>query len=264
MIDAALVIINPFSLNGVKTYDFSWLVTKLMLLGVSFKQVTFISDNVDDIISVFSQLDAQGIKLLVILGGFEFDSDDTVIEAISKFTGQPRQFDAQLYDLLKNRYSYLFSKGLLDFPEMSDERREKAMIPPNETLIENVFGFMPALIFNAHFGNILLLPSEKDGLKAFFDDNLHTELEKLLLSPVILTKNFKTTIRDKTILTPLFKQLKRLYPHLKIDVGNHNVTTQEPMPICLTVSSASEKKAKEILEQAGQIILIGINSIINT
>ncbi|AMK78318.1 MULTISPECIES: competence/damage-inducible protein A [Methylomonas] len=138
----------------------AWLSQQLVELGFTLKRHTAVGDNLEDLIALFTEI-AGRADCCICTGGLGPTIDDLTAEAVSIASGQPLQFDAQVFAEIQEYYARRNRA-------MPEANRKQAMLPQSAVRIDNAYGTAPGFALQFKRCWFVFLPGVPSEMKQMF------------------------------------------------------------------------------------------------
>lgn len=147
----------------------AWLSQQLVTMGFHVSRHTAVGDNLDDLISLLTEI-ASRADCCICSGGLGPTCDDLTTEAVAKAFDLPLQFDQAAFEQIKQ---YFQQKNRL----MPDLNRKQAMLPEGVTRIDNTVGSAPGFCFCQQNCWFVFLPGVPSEMQHLFTETVAADLK---------------------------------------------------------------------------------------
>jgi nicotinamide-nucleotide amidase len=207
---AIIVIGDEILADPRRDTNSDYLVQSLAEAGFAAGSVTYIGDNIEDLIREF-RYSAGHADILIATGGLGPTSDDVTLEAVSQAFGLNLVLDegvlGNIEELFRRRNRF-----------MSDSNRKQAFIPEGSTPIENPMGTAPGVFMNIQGTHIFLMPGVPAEMKSMFTESIlpcikeRFQSAKVDFAAVGVTGITESELYDRIKDIPGIKESARYYP----------------------------------------------------
>ncbi len=226
-----------------------WLAQRLVPYGFAPIRFVTVDDHPDEIAQAIHWLRSADIEVILTTGGLGPTEDDLTLAAIALALGKPLVLHEEALQWVQTRYRDLFERGLVDSPELTEERKKMAYLPDGARMIPNLVGAAPGALVPTPEGWVIALPGVPREMHPMFEQHvlpflLETYRERL--EPVV-TRVFLTGMRDESQIEPHLKELRQLFPmfYFKSKAEHYGGTVDIPLEIMGT---------KEHWEESGEAL----------
>ena len=183
MIAEVITIGDELLIGQVVDTNSAWMAEQLNLVGVKIRQIISISDDEQQILKTLDKA-AQNADVVLITGGLGPTKDDITKTALCKYFHSELVFNQKAYENVER----IFAKRNIPVTELN---RQQAMVPEACTVLENVNGTAPGMMFSKGKVLFVSMPGVPFEMKGIMQDHVLPMLKQ--------SSNLK--IRHRTILT---------------------------------------------------------------
>ncbi len=247
-----LTIGDEILLGQIVNTNATFISRKLVKIGIDPRWITVVGDSEEEILNALKIAFARA-DVLVVTGGLGPTHDDITKYAVAKFFNSPIILNADLYEKLRKRFA---ERGRV----MPEVNRNQAEVPQKATILPNLIGTAPGLLFRESGKFCFILPGVPAEMERLLQDavipflSIHASSEKSCLSYETLrtTGIFESKLMEKLgDIQPILRRVKLAFlPHYY------------GVDLRLTVKSASKAECEERLREAEKLIRAAIDSYI--
>ncbi|MHA1215261.1 MAG: competence/damage-inducible protein A [Candidatus Hodarchaeales archaeon] len=247
--------------NTINT-NATFLSKKLTDLGFEVKKILTLPDEREMVVPELSECISRGFfRVIIITGGLGPTWDDSTAVFLSEALDTPIELNMRGLEIVTQRYNELFSKGLVDTPEITPARKKMAYLPKGAEPIFNPVGTAPGISITLEEFNtwIISLPGVPREMEAMYSI-LEPRLKQLQAQEHVnhYSESLTVPYQDESLLAPILAQVRT-----KFDVWIKSLpeTYQEKKKIKLVLSYTSDQKglAKEKVKDAKEYLFKLIN-----
>lgn len=218
-------------------------------LAFRVRSITILDDVEEEMVEAFRNALAQKPAFILVTGGMGPGHDDLTRESMAKATGRPLRQDKQAVEMLAKGYRRWFAKGVVDAPELNEDRLSIAEVPEGSVCYENPIGTAPAVRLRVDETTIFLLPGVPAELQRLF--TLYVMPALSAEGPGTLKKaiHVEWPRGDESALKRTLTDIGRRYPGVSSRarvLGDEEVSIR----ISLFGEHADERELDQMLEQA--------------
>jgi nicotinamide-nucleotide amidase len=216
----------------------AWMGTELNLTGIRINRITSVSDNKDEIISALGGALSRADAVLI-TGGLGPTSDDITKETLAEYFGGKLVMDP---GVLENITERLRRRNL----KMNENNRSQAMVPDNCTVLQNLTGTAPGMLFERGGKIVVSMPGVPHEMKHIMKEHVLPLLAGRLPGGVIIHKNIMTYGLAEAILA---ERLATFESQLPEEVRLAYLPAYGVIKLRLTATGSDEQQIRNTVRQ---------------
>ncbi len=189
-----------------------FMANHLTQLGFRVRTIQVLDDVEQEVVAAFRQALALEPSYILVTGGMGPGINDITRQCAAEAAGLKLVLDETAQTYLQNSYRRLFAKGVVDSPDLDEERLKMATIPAGATCFENASGTAPAVSFKTGKTTFFLLPGQPEELRRLFTQFAQPHLEKDGPSGFRETVHIDYPGGDESVVSRLLGDLGRRHP----------------------------------------------------
>ncbi len=169
---AGILAIGNEVLDGlVLDTNSNWMELRLVALGLQIKRLVSVRDEIEEIGKALDFL-MDECDVVITSGGLGPTHDDMTLKAIAVALGLEIKEDSQALAIVERQYKDLFTKGIVQSPDLTDARVKMAQMPEGSIPLDNRVGGAPGVRLETTKTVIFSLPGVPSELKFIFEDSV--------------------------------------------------------------------------------------------
>jgi molybdopterin-biosynthesis enzyme MoeA-like protein len=234
-----------------------WLSRRITSLGCIVGLHIVVGDKVEQVVAEVEQCVLQGFSVVIITGGRGLSSHTVTLEALSRFSGRSRAYDAGILENLRQWYLQLFRAHRTDYAELDLPRRELASIPLGSMILAGEPGVVPGVLLSLEKVDLISLPGDSRELQAIFLQWVEPYLLKSLVPPSIARREVRTTFHDPGLLEPVLARVHHEFPSVTSSIISPGSSGSNLITVILQAKGSSESEAAQMLDKAMALLYLG-------
>lgn len=192
----------------------NFMAHKLSEAGCRVRGIQVLDDDVDAMVAAFRSALATKPSYICTTGGMGPGHDDITREGVAQAADLPLELDPKAAEMVTVAYRRLFAKGIVENPDLNDDREKMAILPKGSICHENPIGTAPAVQLRVGETQIFSLPGVPQELQRMFT---------LYVLPTVqaegktrkMVRHIEFPGRDESVLTRLLADMSRRFPGLR-------------------------------------------------
>jgi len=226
-----------------------WLCNEMNSMGFFTREIVFLRDDVYSISSHIKRLISSGTDIIIITGGLGPTYDDKTLRAIADATDRSLKLNKQAFEMVKERYEFLYENGIVKEKSMNTYREKMAILPEGCIPIRNPNGAAPGIMINEKGTLIFALPGVPSEMKRMFDEEVKAIIEKELGIWAYSEKHIFLEHRDESTIAEILEEISKKHDvYIKSRAGIYN--NEKKMVITLASRAENDEKAREKIKVA--------------
>jgi len=216
----------------------AWMGTELNQIGIRINRITSVSDNKDEIISSLDEALSR-TEVVLITGGLGPTSDDITKDTLAGYFGGKLVMDNEV---LNNVTERLRRRNL----QMNENNRRQAMVPDNCSVLQNLTGTAPGMLFEKSGKIVVSMPGVPHEMKHIMKEHVLPLLADRLPGGVIVHKNIMTYGVAEAMLA---ERLVIFEKELPAEIRLAYLPAYGVIKLRLTAAGSDEKKIRKTVRE---------------
>ena len=208
-VNVGILVIGNEILDGiVLDTNSQWLINNLKPLNLHVKETFCIRDDVKEISKTLQQIINDGCRIIFTTGGLGPTFDDMTLKGVSSAFALPLTINEKALEIVSRQYADLYSKGIINSPEITESRKKMAILPQGSTPLDNRVGGAPGVLLKIQDTQIFCLPGVPRELMWIFDE----EVKPILVKDVegVYVENIVyLPLKDESTLAPIIDEVMK-------------------------------------------------------
>lgn len=210
--------------------------------GLRVRTVQVLDDVEEEVVAAFRHALSLEPRYVLVTGGMGPGLTDITRECAAKAADLPLVVDDTAKQFLANSYRRLVAKGVVEDPELTEERLKMATIPQGAACYENLSGTAPAVSFDVGSTTMFLLPGQPEELRRLFTQYIQPRLEQDGPGGYREAVHIDYPGGDESLISRMLGDLGRRHP--KVHSRARLQGTEDDLTIRITLSvEGSERSA---------------------
>ena len=228
----------------------NFMAGKLNATGVRVRSIRVLGDDEEAMVRAFEEALADQPGYIFTTGGMGPGHDDITRECVAKAAKLELQPDQVATEMVGRSYRRLFAKGIVDDPELNEQRVKMATIPVGSSCYDNPIGTAPAVRLAVGDTQFFLLPGVPQELQRMFT---------LYALPIIQAdgpwsnkkaRHIDYPGRDESVLSRVLIDMARRYHSIHTRARLQGDDPSLGIRITLTGEHTDETELDQLLERA--------------
>lgn len=244
----------------VKDENGFWLCREMNSMGFSASELIFLRDDISSISSHLKRLISKGVEIIIITGGLGPTYDDKTLSAIADATGRQLKLNDKALEMVKNRYAYLYGKGIIKEKGMNANREKMAIIPDGAVPITNPAGAAPGIMLRYGKSIIIALPGVPSEMKRMFQEEVKNIIENEFGTWVYAERNIFLDYLDESAIAEVIQSVARSQ-NIYIKSRSGTFEGEKKMVITLAARAENIDLANEKIDKAMKELFFYLNEM---
>lgn len=223
----------------VKDENGFWLCREMNSMGFSAGELIFLRDDISSISSHMKRLISKDTEIIIVTGGLGPTHDDKTLSAIAEATGRQLKLNDKALEMVKNRYAYLYEKGIMKEKGMNANREKMAIIPDGAVPIRNSVGAAPGIMLRHGKSMTIALPGVPSEMKCMFQEEVKKIIENEFGIWAYAERNILLDYRDESAIAEIVQSIARSHD---VYVKSRAGTFESERKMVITLSARAENK----------------------
>lgn len=244
----------------VKDENGFWLCREMNSMGFSAGELIFLRDDISSISSHLKRLISKGAEIIIVTGGLGPTHDDKTLSAIAEATGRQLKLNGKALEMVKNRYAYLYGKGIIKEKGLNANREKMAIIPDGAVPIKNPAGAAPGIMLKQGKSIIIALPGVPSEMKRMFQEEVKKIIENEFGIWAYAERNIFLDCRDESAIAEIIQSVTRSHDiYVKSRAGTFE--GERKMVITLAARAENIDLANEKIDKAMKELFFYLNEM---
>lgn len=218
--------------------------------GFRVRTIQVLDDIEEEAVAAFRHALSLEPDYVLVTGGMGPGFNDITRQAAARAADLPLVLDETARSYLESSYRRLVAKGIVEEPDLNDERLVMATIPQGATCYENVTGTAPGLSFRARDATFFLLPGQPEELRRMFLEYVQPKLEEAGPGGYRESVHIDYPGGDESVISRMLSDLGRRHPQVGTRARLQGTDDQVRIRITLTVEGTDRAYLRQELEAA--------------
>lgn len=245
-----LVVSREILEGAVVDRNAAFLASRIDDLGYRVRSILVVDREETEMVTAIRWALEQKPTFLMITGGMGPSFDDNSRACVGKATGLPLAQDPAALDYVRNSYRSLHARGLVDDPELNDERARMANVPKGSECFENPVGTAPAVRLQVGPTTLFLLPGVPPEMQRLF---------KLFVLPAIAAarpgtirrqRHFDYHGRDESVISSALREVAEHHPQVAFRTRMQGAEESSTIRITLVAEHQDDGVLDDLLASA--------------
>jgi nicotinamide-nucleotide amidase len=246
---AGIIAIGNEVLDGlVLDTNSNWLETRLVRLGLQVKRLVSVRDEVEEIGRALA-FAGEVCDVIITTGGLGPTHDDMTLKAVGKALNRNVTQSPEALEIVQRQYRYLYQKGIVNSPDMTEARTKMAQIPEGAMPLDNKVGGAPGVMIQERKSTLFCLPGVPSELKFIFEDSIVPWLKERV-SWRFCEQVVEFGMHDESVFAPAIDAVMKKHPDVYIKSMPKTYGTSKTLRVWISMGSENESKAKKQIEAA--------------
>ncbi len=228
----------------------NFMAHKLSEAGARVLGIQVVDPAEETMIEAFQTVLKRSPRYVFTTGGMGPGHDDTTRACVAKAAGSPLQADQQAADMVAKSYRRLYAKGIVDCPDLNEDRLRMAQVPSGATCYENPIGTAPAVRVRVRDSVFFLLPGVPEELQRMFNLYVLPALSSEGSTSHKRSRHIEFPGRDESALSRVLADLSRRYPELHSKARVQTAGEGAGIRITISGDDADEQALEKMLDRA--------------
>ena len=246
-----LIVVSREILEGtVVDRNAAFIANRIDDVGYRVRTIQVVDRVESEMVAALSWALEQKPAFVLMTGGMGPNWDDNARNITGKATGLPLVDDGKALEFVRSSYRRMHAKGLIDDPELTEERARMARVPKGSICHENPIGTAPAVQLRHGATTIFLLPGVPAEMQRLF--TLHVMPAMVAEGPNTVRSERQVDYHghDESAISKALGEIVKAHPHVSFRTRVQG--TEEGRTIRITLVSENEDAValSELLDRA--------------
>ena len=189
---------------------------------------------------------------VLLTGGMGPNWDDSSRGCLAKAAGLPLEENAKAVESVQASYRRLHAKGVIDDPELTEERRGMASVPKGALCHENTVGTAPAVQLRVGSTIVFLLPGVPAEMQRFFTMHVMPVMSAEGPDTVRGERHVDYHGHDESVISKALAALAKKHPLVSIRTRVQGIEGARTIRLMLVAEQEDPVRLNEVLDLAEQ------------
>jgi len=220
--DSSIFCIGRELLDGiVLDRNANFMAGQLTESGCRVRSIQVLDHEREVMVAAFRDAIAKKVRYVCTTGGLGPGHDDITRECVAESADLPLHQDDAAAEMIGRAYRRLFARGVVEHPELNEDRLRMAQVPEGSICYENPIGTAPAVQLPAGETTFFLLPGMPEEMRRLFSLHVIETVRQANPGAPRQSRIIEYPGRDESAISRVMADLSRRYPDIHGKVRTH-------------------------------------------